>query len=230
MAHIVLVEDDAKLRKLLSSDLELEGYQVTAVGDGREGRDAVLRVKPDLAILDVMLPQMTGFEVCRAVRKEGFDGPILMLTARAQETDKVVGLDLGADDYVIKPIGTLELHARIRALLRRRCSKDEALDVERFGDIEIHFKKMQATRKGKQISLTAREYKILELLIRREGEVITRDAFLEQVWGYDVELTTRAVDNQILSLRQKLEAKDIRGKSHIQTVHGAGYKFTRTAE
>jgi len=229
MIRILLVEDDAKLNKLLAGDLELEGYQVESSLDGAAAVEAAKRLKPDLIILDVMLPKMSGYEVCRALRKDHYSMPILMLTAKGQETDKVVGLDVGADDYLVKPVGTLELHARIKALLRRRRGDLERMEKAEFDDICIDFKAMRATRAGQPMPLTAREFQILELFLRHEGEVLSRRQFLEQVWGYDAFPTTRAVDNQILSLRQKLSTGGPRAKPYIHTVHGAGYKFLRDA-
>ncbi len=227
MPRILLIEDDQKLRKVLTSDLKLEGHQVATAVNGTEGLEKAIKLKPDLVILDVMLPGMSGYDVCRMMRKKGFENPVLMLTARGEETDKVVGLDLGADDYAVKPLGSMELHARVRALLRRS-KKTNAIDHKViFDDIEINFKTKKAFRKKTLIHLTPIEYKIMELFLAREGEVLSRDTFLDLVWGVDADLTTRAVDNQILNLRQKLGCKSGRSHSYIQTVHGSGYRFDR---
>jgi DNA-binding response OmpR family regulator len=222
MIRILVVEDDPKIAKLLAGDLELEGYRVTVARDGLEGLEQAKRVKPDLIILDVMMPKMTGYDVCRALRKEGVETPILMLTAKGQESEKVVGLELGADDYVTKPFGGMELLARVKALLRRHKRELEKLETIEFGDIKVDFKRFEATKGKKAIPLTPKEFQILELLVRHRGEVITRERFLQEVWGYDTDLpTTRTVDNQVLSLRQKLGDK----ASCIVTIHGMGYKF-----
>jgi DNA-binding response OmpR family regulator len=226
MMKILVVEDDAKLRKLLAKDLEMEGYEVAVASDGLEGLEAARRLRPDLAILDVMMPKMTGYDLCRALRKEGFDWPIILLTARGEESEKVLGLDLGADDYVTKPFGGFELLARVKALLRRHKRAAEKLDEARFGEVEVDFKRMRAARAGKPLVLSTKEFQVLEFLVRHEGDVISRERFLQEVWGYEGELpTTRTVDNQIASLREKLGGKTSEG--HIQTVHGAGYRFVR---
>jgi DNA-binding response OmpR family regulator len=229
MICILLIEDDAKLGKLLTSDLQLEGYKVEHATNGVEGLDAAKRLKPDLIILDVMLPQMSGYEVCRMLRKERYSMPILMLTAKSQEAEKVVGLDMGADDYVVKPVGTLELHARIKALLRRHKRIQPREEPVQIDDLRIDFKAMTAMRGEAAVPLSAREFQILELFLQHEGEVVSRNQFLEQVWGYETFPTTRAVDNQILSLRQKLAGGSARVRTYIHTVHGAGYKFVRDA-
>jgi DNA-binding response OmpR family regulator len=224
MTNILVVEDDPKLRKLLAGDLELEGYEVLTAADGLEGLELAHRQRPDLIILDLMMPKMSGYDVCRTLRKERMDTLILMLTARGQESDKVVGLELGADDYVTKPFGGLELLARVKALLRRRQREAEKLESVAFGDIQVNFKRMEAARHGKPFALTPKEFEILELLVRNRGEVISRERFLHEVWGYEEDLpTTRTVDNQVLSLRQKLGGRS--PDAYIVTVHGAGYKF-----
>ena len=227
MTRILVVEDDAKVSKLVARDLELEGYQVTTAFDGLAGLEAAREAKPDLLILDVSMPKMTGYDVCRTLRREGFSKPILMLTARGQESEKVLGLELGADDYVTKPLGSLELLARVKALLRRHGREKPPLEAIDFGDVLIHFKRMEATKKGKPLALTRREFQILEFLVRCRGEVVSRDRFLEEIWGYggDDLPTTRTVDQQVLTLRQKLAGKSGDPAAYIQTVHGVGYKF-----
>jgi DNA-binding response OmpR family regulator len=222
MTRILVVEDDPKLGKLLTGDLELEGYHVTLARDGLEGLDAAKRVKPDLIVLDVTMPKMSGYDVCRALRRDGVETPIIMLTAKGQESEKVIGLDMGADDYVTKPFGGLELMARIKALLRRHKRETEKLETFEWNDIRVDFKKMEAFRGKKALPLTVKEFQILELLLRHKGDVISRERFLQDIWGYDVDLpSTRTVDNQVVTLRQKLGEKT----SSIVTIHGMGYKF-----
>jgi DNA-binding response OmpR family regulator len=223
MTRILVIEDDATLLKLLASDLELEGYTVTTAKDGLEGYDRAKAIKPDLIILDVMMPKMNGYDVCRALRKEGSDAPIIMLTSRVQEAEKVVGFDQGADDYVTKPYGSMELMARVKALLRRHKRVLDKVEKIRFGDVTVDFKRMEAVRKGKPVALTAKEFQVLELLIRRRGEVVRREQFLEEVWGYEELPSTRTVDNHVMTLRQKLNPQD--PETYIVTVHGVGYKF-----
>lgn len=224
MVRILVVEDDPNILKLLPSDLELEGYTVFTAKDGIEGLDRARTLKPDLLILDIMLPQMNGYDVCRALRKDGSEIPIIMLTAKGQEADKVIGLDMGADDYVTKPFGGMELLARVKALLRRHKRQLDKMEKIKFDDISINFKGMEALKKGKPIALTAKEFQILELLVRHRGEVVSRRQFLEEIWGYDDMPSTRTVDNQVLTLRQKLHPKDT--EAYIATIHGVGYKFT----
>jgi len=227
MTRILVVEDDAKLNKLLKSDLELEGYTVVTTADGQAGYEQAKRIKPDLIILDLMMPKMSGYDVCRMLRKEGCDAPIIMLSARGQDMEKVVGLGLGADDYVTKPFSGMELLARVKALLRRHKRELDKIETAEFGAIRIDFKRLEATCAGQPIGLTVKEFQLLELLLRREGDVISRRQFLEEIWGYDEMPTTRTVDTQIQTLRQKLSEKDPKNKEYIQTVHGAGYKFVR---
>ncbi len=223
MTKVLVVEDDPKLRKLIVGDLKLEGFEVIAAHDGVSGLEAARRERPDVLILDLMMPGMSGYDVCRTLRKEGSTISILMLTAKGQESDKVVGLELGADDYMTKPFGGLELIARIKALMRRHSRISAKLEEAHFGDIIVHFKRMEATRGGKRIALTPKEFQILELLLRCRGEVVSREQFLREVWGYEEDLpSTRTVDNQILSLRQKLSKST---EAYIVNVHGAGYKF-----
>jgi two-component system alkaline phosphatase synthesis response regulator PhoP len=227
MTHILLIEDDTSARKLIGDDLELEGYKVSTAADGLAGLEAARRAKPDLIILDVTMPKMNGYDVCRTLRREGASTPILMMTARGQESEKVLGLDLGADDYVIKPVGSLELLARVRALLRRQKAAADALEEASFLDVNVSFKKMEATKNGKSLSLTRKEFQLLELLLRHRGDVVSRDQFLEEIWGYDsAEFpNTRTVDTQVMTLRQKLAGKRGDPSAYIQTVHGIGYKF-----
>jgi DNA-binding response OmpR family regulator len=224
MVRILVIEDDPNILKLLPSDLELEGYTVITAKDGMEGLDRARTVKPDLIILDIMLPKMNGYDICRTLRKDGSDTPIIMLTAKGQEADKVIGLDMGADDYVTKPFGGMELLARVKALLRRHKRQLDKMEKIKFDDVAINFKSMEALKKGKPIALTAKEFQILELLVRHRGEVVSRRQFLEEIWGYEDMPSTRTVDNQVLTLRQKLSPKDT--EAYITTIHGIGYKFT----
>ncbi len=225
MTRILIVEDDPTIQELLLADLKLEGYTVVAMEDGLEALEKARSMKPDLIVLDLSLPSMSGYDICRALRQEGSDVPIVMLTARGQETEKVVGLEIGADDYIVKPYGSMELIARIRALLRRHNRQREKIQKIEFADIKVDFKRMEATKAGQPIALTSKEFKMLELLLRYRGEVVTRDQCLEEVWGYedDEKPSTRTVDTHILQLRQKLSpgAPD----SLIASVHGSGYKF-----
>jgi len=226
MNKILVVEDEGKLARLLMNDLKLEGFDVEICGDGRQGLDKLRAQRFDLLILDVMLPGMDGFEVVRAVRGESMKIPILMLTARAQETDKVVGLQLGADDYLTKPFSVLELLARVKALLRRAGTPPATVDDYESGRWRIDFRRQEA-RCGKDlVSLTSKEFEILRYLIARRGEVVTREEFLRALWGHENELpTTRTVDNQVASLRRKLGwDAEARGPK-IVTVHQSGYRF-----
>ncbi len=223
MVRILVVEDDPNILELLPSDLELEGYTVFTAKDGLEGLERAKTLKPDLMILDVMLPKMSGYDVCRALRRDGSEMPIIMLTAKGQEADKVIGLDFGADDYVTKPFGGMELMARVKALLRRHKRVLDKVEKVKFDDVVVNFKRMEASKKGKPISLSPKEYQILELLLRHRGEVVSRRQFLEEIWGYDEMPSTRTVDNQLVTLRQKLSPKD--PETYIVTIHGVGYKF-----
>jgi DNA-binding response OmpR family regulator len=226
MQRILVVEDDPKIADLLVSDLELEGYKVAHAADGAAGLEKALRWKPDLILLDVMLPKVNGYDVCRAIRKDGGDVPVLMLTAKGQEADKVVGLGIGADDYVTKPFSGMELLARVKALLRRHRRQLDQVESFAFDDVKVDFKKMAAAKGKKPLRLTPKEFQILELLVRHRGDVVSRQKFLEQVWGFDEMPSTRTVDNQVLTLRQKLaggRAGDV--DKYVVTVYGVGYKF-----
>jgi two-component system alkaline phosphatase synthesis response regulator PhoP len=225
MARILIIEDDEKIRKLIAMDMELEDYGVLTAANGVDGLETAKREKPDLVILDLMMPGMSGYDVCRALRKDKSDVPIIMLTAKGQDTEKALGLDMGADDYLSKPFSGIELRARVKALLRRHRRELEKVKTARFADVEVDFAKLTATKSGAPIELTHKEFQILELLIRHKGEVVSRRQFLDEVWGYDAMPTTRTVDNQLLGLRQKLFGKSPDGQRHIVTVHGAGYKF-----
>ena len=208
----------------LRDSCEYEGYEVVVARDGREGVDKAATAKPDIILLDVMLPLMSGLDVCRTLRSRGIETPIIMLTARGEEIDKVVGLEVGADDYVTKPFSIKELLARIRAHLRRAAKQVVPIESFTFGDVELNFKKLTARRGGEPLDLSAREFEILHYLIQRRGEIVTRDQLLDEVWGYDSSPVTRTVDNHIARLRQKIEPEPS-DPQHIITVHRIGYRF-----
>ena len=208
----------------LKDSCEYEGYEVAVARDGKEGLEKASAEKPDIILLDVMLPVMSGLDVCRALRARGIETPILMLTARSEETDKVVGLEVGADDYVTKPFSIKELLARIRAHLRRARKQVSAIESFSFGDVELNFKKYAARKGGQPLDLSPREFEILRYLIRHSGEIVTRDQLLDEVWGYESSPITRTVDNHIAKLRQKIEP-DPSEPQHIITVHRLGYRF-----
>lgn len=224
MTRLLLIEDDAKLAAILMSDFELEGFDVIHAKDGLEGLEKVKREKPSIILLDVMLPKMSGYDVCRTLRRDGVQTPILMLTAKGQEAEKVIGLNLGADDYLTKPFGSLELMARIKALLRRHNPFDAGGPIK-IDDLSVDFKRMEVAKSGKKLDLTHKEFQVLELMIKRRGQVISRRQFLEDVWGYDSYPTTRTVDNTVFNLRQKLTGSKDDAERYITTVHGVGYKF-----
>jgi two-component system alkaline phosphatase synthesis response regulator PhoP len=221
--RILIIEDEPDLARGLAMNLTAEGYRVDAETRGDAGLERALRDRPDLVLLDVMLPGMSGFDVCRGLRQRGFEAPIIMLTARAEETDRVVGLEIGADDYVTKPFGIRELLARVRVRLRRRAA-NAADDVVRFGDVEIDFDRHDATRAGRPVELTGKELEVLRLLTRHRGRVVSREQLLDEVWGSEHFPTTRTVDNHILRLRQKLEPNPSDPK-FILSIYGEGYKF-----
>ena len=226
MRRVLIVEDDPAMSVALRDGFEYEGYGVTVAGDGEAGLSLALEARPDLMILDVMLPKLNGLDVCRRLRADGSAVPIIMLTARGQEADKVRGLKLGADDYVTKPFGFLELLARVVAVLRR-CAAPEGSDggVHRLGEVELDFRRHEASRRGRALDLSAREFQLLAYFLRHRGEVVTREALLEQVWGYQQMPFTRTVDMHIAKLRKKIES-DPAAPRLIITVHRLGYKLT----
>jgi DNA-binding response OmpR family regulator len=223
-ARILVVDDEAPMRRVLSDNLEFEGYRVASVATAEEALAALEAAPVDLVVLDVMLPGMSGFELCRLLRARGLTVPIIMLTARGDETDRVVGLDLGADDYVCKPFGVRELLARVRAQLRRRGSPGAALAEFAFGDVRVDLAHRLVTRCGRRVELSQREFELLRYFILRRGEVVTREQLLRDVWGYHQSTITRTVDNFIAKLRMHLEPEP-HNPRYIVTVHGVGYQF-----
>ena len=227
MTTVLAIEDDPAILRGLCDNLRFEGYEVIAASDGETGYRLQQERKPDLIVLDLMLPRMSGFELCRKLRGEGIQTPILMLTARSEEPDRVLGLDLGADDYVRKPFSVRELMARVRALLRRSQPGPEGAphlpDNLSFGEVEVDFRSYEARRKGEPVEMTRKEFAVLRFLAARAGQVVTRDDLLNGVWGFESYPSTRTVDNHVAGLRAKLE-RDA-APAHIRTVHGVGYKF-----
>ncbi|MGD2071839.1 MAG: response regulator transcription factor [Gemmatimonadota bacterium] len=225
MAEILIVEDEDRIRVALEDDLSLEGYEVTGEGDGLRALARARGGAFDLIILDLMLPGLDGLEVCRRLRADGDTTPILMLTAKSQEVDKVLGLELGADDYVTKPFSPRELQARVKALLRRRRAATGA-PPERasFGDVEVDFKGYTARKGGATVDLTAKEAELLRLLVSRPNEVLDRGTILDEVWGDDWDVFPRTIDSHVVHLRQKLE-DDPAAPRFIVNVRGVGYKF-----
>ncbi len=223
---ILIIEDEEDLVKGLNLNLRGEGYEVEWACDGRDGLLKAQELAPDLIILDIMLPKINGLEVCRELRRKSVGIPIIMLTAKGEEIDKVVGLEVGADDYLTIPFSIRELLARIKALLRRANREEKSLPmVYRFGDVEIDFAHFKVRRKGQEFELTSLEVDILKYLISHQGKVVTREALLDKVWGYDKFPTTRTIDNHILKLRKKIEDDPSRPR-HIFSVYGEGYRFT----
>jgi DNA-binding response OmpR family regulator len=225
MIKILVVEDDPAILRGLADNLRFEGYDVITAQDGETGGKLQKTHKPDLIVLDLMLPRLGGLDLCRRLRKEGVQTPVLMLTAKSEESDRVTGLDTGADDYVTKPFSVKELMARVRALLRRAQPQTSLPDALRFGDVDVDFLRYEARKKGKPVEMTRKEFAILRFLASRTGEAVTRDDLLNEVWGYEVYPVSRTVDNHVAGLRAKLEA-DPANPSHIRTIHGVGYKFT----
>ena len=224
MKNILIIEDDPAISLAVKVALEAEQYKVTTSADGEEGCRRAIHEKFDLIILDIMLPGKNGLDVCRDVRAHNNSTPILMLTSKKEEYDIVVGLEMGADDYVTKPFGLGELKARIKALLRRGVVDGPDLIKYEFADILIDFEKLEATKADKPIKLSAKEFEILRFFIEHESKVVSRDMLLDKVWGYDSYPTTRTVDNYILNLRKKIET-DPSQPRHILTMPKSGYKF-----
>ena len=224
MSRILVIEDDLAILRGLEVNLSFESHEVLSATDGESGYALLQKERPDLLILDLMLPGLNGFELCRRVRADGIPIPILMLTARSEEMDRVQGLDLGADDYVTKPFSVPELMARVRALLRRSDASSELLSVLRFDDVEVDFQQYEARKGGELIRMARKEFEILRYLSSRMGQVVTRDELLSDVWSYDEFPSTRTIDNHIASLRSKFES-DTSAPRYLLTVHGVGYRL-----
>jgi len=225
MPKVLIVEDDAAMATALSDGFTYEGYDIVLARDGEAGLKAAHDSAPDVIVLDVMLPKMNGLDVCKRLRADGSNVPIMMLTARGQEIDKVLGLKLGADDYVTKPFGFMELIARVEALLRRTGGSARTAEAYAFGDVVVDFKKAELRKRGEPVEITARELKLLAYFIAHRGEVVPRERLLDQVWEYDAAPLTRTVDMHVAKLRKKIE-NDPADPKFIVTVHRMGYKFT----
>lgn len=224
MSRILIIEDETPMRTALADVLLEEGYRPITAADGEIGLRKAIAEKPDLILLDIMMPQLDGFAVCAELRRRGHAMPVLMLTAKGQIEDRVNGLDVGADDYLVKPFSTEELLARVRALLRRAQRQGKSPVKLKLGEVEIDLARQTAARGRKTIHLTTKEFAMLRLLAEAEGEPVSREKFLDLVWGYAAFPTTRTVDNHIASLRAKLE-KEPAHPRHLKTVHGVGYKL-----
>jgi DNA-binding response OmpR family regulator len=223
-AKILVVEDEPNMVAGLRDNFEFEGYEVITARDGVDGLQRALDESPDLVVLDVMMPRLSGLEVCRQLRAKRASIPIIMLTARGQEVDKVVGLELGADDYVTKPFSIRELLARVKAILRRTAVVPKDQDQHSFGDVEVDLQRCRVVRSGKAIDISSTEFELLKYFICHSGETLSRDRLLEDVWGYDNYPTTRTIDTHLVRLRQKLEP-DPEQPQYFLTVHGTGYRF-----
>jgi DNA-binding response OmpR family regulator len=223
-ARVLIIEDELPMRTALEDCLAAEGFRVLSAGDGERGLERALKEKPDLILLDIMMPRLDGFALCAELRRLGHATPVLMLTAKGQVRDRVAGLDAGADDYLVKPFSTDELLARVRALLRRTQRAGSFVRELALGEVRIDFVKQTATRKGRVIHFTAKEFSILRLLAEANGEPVSRQRFLDVVWGYAAFPTTRTVDMHIASLRRKIE-KNPDEPRWITTVHGVGYRL-----
>ncbi len=223
-ARILIVEDEPAMRVALRDILDSEGYRSQTAADGAAGLDLAFKEKPDLILLDVMMPKLDGYAVCAELRRVGNHTPVLMVTAKGQVRDRVTGLDSGADDYLIKPFSTEELLARVRALLRRTQAARRAPLALRMGEVRVDLLKMTAVKRGESLQLGAREFAMLKLLAEAEGEPVSRQRFLDVVWGATAFPTTRTVDNHVVGLRAKLE-DDPKNPKWIVTVHGVGYRL-----
>ncbi|MGD0078614.1 MAG: response regulator transcription factor [Sedimentisphaerales bacterium] len=222
METILIVEDDPTMLRGLKDNFEFKGYKVVTASDGEKGLNAALSAKPDLILLDIMLPKVNGYEICRLLREAKLEMPIIMLTAKGEESDIVLGLNLGADDYVTKPFSIKELLARAAAFLRR--AKNQQQDIYEFGDCILDIPARKLTRKGKEIELSPREFDLLEFFVKKQGRALTRDEILNAVWGYDCIVTERSIDRFVTTLRDKIEPKPA-SPVFIHTIRGVGYKF-----
>jgi len=222
METVLIIEDDSTMLRGLKDNFEYSGYNVITAADGEAGLNAALNAKPDLIILDIMLPKINGYEICRLIRQQDLDMPIIMLTAKGQESDIVLGLNLGADDYVTKPFSIKELLARSAAFLRRRSQAE--VKIFEFGDFEFDIDSMKLTRRGKEIKLSPKEFRLLEFFVKRQSRALTRDEILNQVWGYDCYVTQRSIDRFVTTLRNKIEPDSHRPR-FIHTIREVGYRF-----
>ncbi|MGL4992091.1 MAG: response regulator transcription factor [Sarcina sp.] len=223
---ILIVDDEMHIRELIKFNLEKNGFKTIQAADGKEGLELAKERQVDLIILDLMLPLMDGFEVCKEVRRDNVicDTPIIMLTAKGEEIDKIVGLELGADDYMTKPFSVRELVARVKAQLRRNSGSRQESNVVSFGDVTVNLQTREVRKSGNLVDLTLKEFEILKILIKNKGTIITREVLLDRVWGYEYIGETRTVDVHIRHLRQKIEVDD-KNPMFIQTIRGVGYKF-----
>ncbi len=219
---ILIIEDDPAMLRGLKDNFSFKGYSVRTAKDGESGLNEALNSKPDLILLDIMLPKINGYEICRLIRAEGLDIPIIMLTAKGQESDIILGLNLGADDYVTKPFNIQELLARVNAFLRRR--RKEEIREFKFGDFTLNLESRRLLRRGKEIELTPKEFGLLALFVKRIGCALTRDEILKHVWGYDILVTSRSVDRCINTLRNKIE-QNPDAPAFIKTIRDVGYRF-----
>lgn len=223
--RVLIVEDEKEMQVILRDNLEYEGYHVVSVETGEQGLEITLKERPDLVLLDVMLPRMSGYEVCRKIRTSGLETPIIMITARNDEFDRIAGLEFGANDYVGKPFNIPELLARVRVQLRH-VETLRARSEFGFGDITVDLRRRRVSRRSRPVELSAREYELLQFLITHRGELVTREQLLTAVWGYSHLPFTRTVDNFVMKLRKKLEINP-HDPRHILTVHGTGYRFVK---
>ena len=221
---VLVVEDEPHMQFLLAENLALEGYAVKSTADGESALAELRRRSFDLLIVDVMLPRMSGFEFCRESRARGVRAPIIMLTARAEETDRVLGLDLGADDYVAKPFSVRELLARVRAQMRRSLTQAESRDEFAFGDVRVNTRNRLVTRRGQRVEMSNREFDLLRYFLAHRGEVVSREQLLRDVWGYNQVVVTRTVDNFVAKLRHHVEPRPQEPR-YLVTVHGSGYQL-----
>ncbi len=223
MARILIADDEPEIVRGLEDNLRFEGYQTVSATNGQDAIALALSDAPDLVLLDIMMPRMSGWDVCRELRRRGVDVPVIMLTARGAEVDRVLGLELGADDYVTKPFSLRELLARVRAVLRRPGPRQKFEEFA-FGDVRVRPRGRQVFKAGREVRMTRKEFDLLVFLVEHRGEVITRERLLDEVWGYERFPTTRTVDTHVLKLRRKFEADPDRPR-WILTVHGQGYRF-----
>ncbi|HMS65815.1 MAG TPA: response regulator transcription factor [Ignavibacteria bacterium] len=226
MNKILIIEDDPAVSKGLEISLKKENYETLTESDGEKGYQTALKIKPGLILLDIMLPNKNGFDICKDLRLSGHNFPIIMLSAKAEESDKVIGFELGADDYVTKPFSVKELLARIKAILRRRNVIVNEFDNYTFDNVYLDFAKLEAKKGGRKIDLSLKEYEILKYFIKQEDKIVSRNDLLDEVWGYENFPTTRTVDNYILMIRKKIETNPSKPK-HLLTYHSAGYKFVK---